>query len=93
MKLEDYAVREALLDGRWLEAAQLVARHFGREIDFKEYQLRIGDIDPTYPEVIMYLKEGGFMSWTIDWGFSNGDDRVGLHLWRGNVLIGNVRAS
>ena len=89
MKLEDYAVREALLDRRWLEAAQLVARYFERQIDFSGYGFRIGDIDPTGPEIIIYLREGGFISWVDDRGFAA--HAGGSYLWRGNVLIGNER--
>lgn len=89
MKLEDYAVREALLDRRWLEAAQLVARYFERHIDFSGYSFRVGDTDPAGPEIIIYLKEGGYISWVNDWGFAA--DIGGSYLWRGNVLIGNER--
>lgn len=89
MKLEEYAVRQALLDGRWIEAAELVARHFHREIDFREYQFHAGHIDPEELEIIIYLKEGGVFSWISDWGFA--DDLGGAYLWRGNVFVGNDR--
>jgi hypothetical protein len=89
MKLEEYAVRQALLDERWIEAAGLVARHFHQEVDFQQYQFRTGHVDPKDLEIIIYLKEGGFISWASDLGFAEG--LGGAYLWRGNVLVGRAK--
>lgn len=70
MKLNDAEILLAIGNGDAFEAARIVARNTGTQLDLSQYRYVDGTLDTKHdPEVVVALVDGGFISWSPSYGF------------------------
>ena len=65
MKLDEAEMLLAIANGDAFEAARIVARNTGTNLDISKYRYENGTLSTKHdPEVVVALVDGGFIAWS-----------------------------